>query len=113
MRSWRKVAVCLAALLSAGLAPAVARADRSPLDVNVVTEYGESETPRSAAMGGSIRAIATGSAGPLQDPRGEGGGPRLPHRGAHPVPAGAPPLGPRRRHRRLDHLPPGRGLLHH
>jgi hypothetical protein len=68
MRSWRKVAAALAALLSAGLAPAVARADRSALDVNVVTDYGESETPRSAAMGGAVRAIATGSSGIYLNP---------------------------------------------
>jgi hypothetical protein len=67
MRSWRKVAA-LAAWVSAGLAPGVARADRSPFDANVVTEYGESETPRSAAMGGALRSIGSGSAGIFLNP---------------------------------------------
>jgi opacity protein-like surface antigen len=67
MRSSRKVAA-LAAWLSAVLAPGAARADRSPLDVNVITDYGESETPRSAAMGGAVRAIASGSAGIFMNP---------------------------------------------
>ena len=68
MRSWRKVAAALAAWLSAGLVPGVARADRSPLDVNVITDYGESETPRSAAMGGAVRAMPSGSAAIFTNP---------------------------------------------
>jgi opacity protein-like surface antigen len=51
-----------------GLAPGIAWADRSPLDVNVISEYGESETPRSAAMGGALRALGSGSAGIFLNP---------------------------------------------
>src|SRR5262245_40504839 len=56
MRSLRKAAALVAGLWGglAGLAPGVAWADRSPLDANVLSEYGELETPRSAAMGGAL-----------------------------------------------------------
>ncbi len=70
MRSLRKAAALAAGLSGglAGLVPGVARADRSPLDVNVISEYGESETPRSAAMGGALRALGSGSAGLFLNP---------------------------------------------
>jgi hypothetical protein len=72
MRSpWRKVALRtapsgLAIVLS--LVPRVAAADPSPLDANVISEYGESETPKSAAMGGALRALGTGTTGIYLNP---------------------------------------------
>jgi hypothetical protein len=70
MRSLSK-AMALAAGLSgglAGLAPGIAAADPSPLDANVISEYGESETPRSAAMGGALRGLGSGSSGIFLNP---------------------------------------------
>jgi hypothetical protein len=70
MRSSGKAAA-LAAGLSGGVAalvPGVAAADPSPLDANIITDYGESETPRSAAMGGALRALGAGSAGIFLNP---------------------------------------------
>src|SRR6185312_10757869 len=43
------------------LAPARAMADPSPLPPSVIYNYGETETPRSAAMGGALRAAGFGS----------------------------------------------------
>jgi opacity protein-like surface antigen len=50
------------------LSPSLAQADPSPLDANIITEYGESETPRSAAMGGALRALGTGTTAIYQNP---------------------------------------------
>jgi hypothetical protein len=61
----RVAAVCALAL---SLAPGEAAADPSPLDPNVVSAYGETETPRSAAMGGALRALGTGVAGIYMNP---------------------------------------------
>src|ERR1700722_4427395 len=63
MRALGKAMALAAGLSGLGsLVPRVAAADPSPLDANVVSEYGESETPRSAAMGGALRALGSGSA---------------------------------------------------
>lgn len=51
------------------LAPSVVRA-QSPLDANVVYDYGESQTPRGAAMGGALRALGTGTNALFQNPAG-------------------------------------------
>lgn len=56
----------LAAL--AALAPARARADRSPLDPNLIYNYGENETARSAAMGGALRAMGYGTSSLFLNP---------------------------------------------
>lgn len=70
MRSLRKAAALAAGLWGglAGLAPGVARADRSPLDANVIYDYGELETPRSAAMGGAGYTLGSGTTGLFQNP---------------------------------------------
>src|ERR1700760_3257218 len=60
----------LAAGLSAGLcllAPGRAAA-QSKLPPSVTFNYGENETPRSAAMGGALRALATGSSALFLNP---------------------------------------------
>jgi hypothetical protein len=49
------------------LAPRVAAA-QSSLDPNVISQYGEIETPRSAGMGGALRALGTGSTGIFMNP---------------------------------------------
>lgn len=59
----RPHALICAAGLCAGLsllAPASASA-QTPLDPSVAYNYGENETPRSAAMGGALRAMGTGT----------------------------------------------------
>src|ERR1700748_3751669 len=59
-----------AAGLSAGvslLAPARALA-QSKLDPSVSYNYGEDETPRSAAMGGALRAMGSGTAAVYLNP---------------------------------------------
>ncbi len=50
------------------LAPRRASADPSPLPASVIYNYGETETPRSAAMGGALRALGFGSAGVFLNP---------------------------------------------
>jgi hypothetical protein len=70
MRSLSK-ATALAAGLFMGLglfAPGRAAADPSPLAPAIISNYGESETPRSAAMGGALRALGFGSAGIFLNP---------------------------------------------
>jgi hypothetical protein len=64
----RAVAVGLSGGLWLAVAPGVAQADPSPLDANVVSEYGESETARSAAMGGALRALGAGFTGIYLNP---------------------------------------------
>jgi len=49
------------------LAPARAAA-QSKLDPSVTYNYGENETPRSAAMGGALRAMGTGTSALLLNP---------------------------------------------
>lgn len=61
----------LGALALAGpalLAPRPAAADASPLDPNIVYNYGENETPRSAAMGGALRAMGSGTTAVFLNP---------------------------------------------
>jgi hypothetical protein len=63
-------AVILAAGVHAGLSllgPAPAAA-ASPLDPSIVSNYGENETPRSAAMGGALRAMGYGTTGVYLNP---------------------------------------------
>jgi hypothetical protein len=71
MRSARKGAA-LAASLSGGLAllaPGRAAAlGPSPLPIGVIYNYGESETARSAAMGGALRALGDGTTSIFLDP---------------------------------------------
>jgi hypothetical protein len=50
------------------LAPDLARADASPLEPPIIYNYGENETPRSAAMGGALRAMGTGTTGLFLNP---------------------------------------------
>lgn len=50
------------------LAPGLAAAAGSPLDQGTITDYGESDTPRSAAMGGALRAVGGGTAGIFVNP---------------------------------------------
>jgi hypothetical protein len=50
------------------LAPGQAAADGSPLAPAIIYNYGETETPRSAAMGGALRALGFGSAGIFLNP---------------------------------------------
>jgi hypothetical protein len=64
----RKAAVLVVGLGS--LASRVAWADPSPLDANVVYDYGESQTPRGAGMGGALRALGTGTNAIFQNPAG-------------------------------------------
>ncbi len=45
-----------------------ARAEPSELPPQFGYNYGEAETPRSAAMAGALRALANGAAGPLLNP---------------------------------------------
>jgi len=57
------------------LAPVCAWADPDPLDPSrlpppVLYNYGENETPRSAAMGGALRALGNGTTAPLFNPAG-------------------------------------------
>ena len=60
----------LAAGLFAGLSllATPARADKSPLDPSIIHNYGENETPRSAAMGGALRAMGSGSSAVFLNP---------------------------------------------
>lgn len=61
----------LRAAAFAGLATLVsasASADPSPLDPNVIYNYGENETPRSAAMGGALRAMGAGTTATFLNP---------------------------------------------
>lgn len=48
-----------AALAAALLRPGAARAEPSPLPPEIGWNYGEQETPRTAALGGATRAIST------------------------------------------------------
>lgn len=50
------------------LAPGTAAADASPLPPPIVYNYGEHETPRSAAMGGALRAMGSGTDGIFLNP---------------------------------------------
>lgn len=71
MRSVTKALAPFVAGLSIGLgllAPAPAAADPSPLDPNIIYNYGENETPRSAAMGGALRAMGYGTTGTFLNP---------------------------------------------
>lgn len=69
---WSRKGSALAAGLSGGLlllAPGRAAAtDPSPLLPGVIYNYGESETPRSAAMGGALRALGDGTTGIFLNP---------------------------------------------
>ena len=58
----KALALVVGAALSLGLtlAPGVASA-QSKLDPNLIYNYGEQETPRSAGMGGALRALSSGS----------------------------------------------------
>ncbi len=58
-------AVVLLALVAG---PRPAAADPSPLPVAVISNYGESDTARSAGMGGALRAMGSGSAGIFLNP---------------------------------------------
>jgi hypothetical protein len=65
------VPATLAAGLCAGLAlltPGRAAADPSKLDPNIIYNYGENETPRSAAMGGALRAVGYGTSAQFLNP---------------------------------------------
>jgi hypothetical protein len=73
MRSVSKAqAVALAAGLSGALAAGSASAQTtknpSPLDQNVISDYGETETPRSAGMGGALRALGSGTSSVFLNP---------------------------------------------
>jgi hypothetical protein len=72
MRSVSKAsAATFAAVLFGGLAslvPRAAAADPSPLDPATVYNYGEAETPRSAGMGGTGRALGYGTTAAFLDP---------------------------------------------
>jgi hypothetical protein len=72
MRSVSKAfAATLAAALLGGLAslaPREAAADPSPLDPAVVYNEGEAETPRTAGMGGTGRALAYGTSAVFLNP---------------------------------------------
>lgn len=71
MRTVTKAHAAVVAGLSVGLAllaPAPAAADPSPLDPNVIYNYGENETPRSAAMGGALRALGFGTSAIFTNP---------------------------------------------
>jgi hypothetical protein len=72
MRSVSKaLALALAAGVGAGLALAPGRAaaaDPSPLDASIIGNYGEGETPRSAAMGGANRALGYGTSAVFLNP---------------------------------------------
>src|SRR5512140_2901551 len=71
MRSVSKAqALALAAALSGGiaLAPDRALADPSPLDPALISNYGEGETARSAAMGGALRALGSGTSAVFLNP---------------------------------------------
>jgi len=60
-----------AAGVCAGLslfASAPAAAQGKPLDPSVAYNYGENETPRSAAMGGALRAMGTGTSAVFLNP---------------------------------------------
>jgi hypothetical protein len=48
--------------------PARARADKSPLDPNLIYNYGENETARSAGMGGALRAMGYGTTALFENP---------------------------------------------
>ncbi|MFT3766552.1 MAG: hypothetical protein QM820_13715 [Minicystis sp.] len=64
-------ALILAAGVCAGLsllAPSRAAAQGSPLAPPVIYNYGENETARSAAMGGALRAMGTGTTGVFLNP---------------------------------------------
>jgi hypothetical protein len=71
MRWARKSAALVASLSGAFVLSAPGRAlalDPSPLDAGVIYNYGESETPRSAAMGGALRALGDGTTGIFLNP---------------------------------------------
>lgn len=60
----------LAAGLFAGLSllATPARASKSPLNPSIIHNYGENGTPRSAAMGGALRAMGSGSSAVFLNP---------------------------------------------
>lgn len=64
------MASALAALVGAlgWLVPGFAAAAGSPLDQGTITDYGESDTPRSAGMGGALRAVGGGTSGIFLNP---------------------------------------------
>lgn len=70
----RSVSTASVPALSAGLAvlivlaPRPAAADKSPLDPAVISEYGQNETPRAAAMGGALRATGSGTTASFLNP---------------------------------------------
>lgn len=64
------VAMAASALLTSLAAPAWA--DRSELPTNFAYNYGETETPRTAAFGGALHALGTGTAAPFTNPAGMG-----------------------------------------
>ena len=55
------VAVGLSGVVASLALGSPAAADPSPLPVGVISNYGESETARSAAMGGALRALGSGT----------------------------------------------------
>jgi hypothetical protein len=63
-------ALTLAAGLFAGVSVGTPReaAAQSPLEPAVIYNYGENETPRSAAMGGALRAMGAGTSGLFLNP---------------------------------------------
>lgn len=63
-------ALTLAVGLFAGVSVGTPRlaAAQSPLDPSVIYNYGENETPRSAAMGGALRAMGAGTTGMFLNP---------------------------------------------
>ena len=60
--------ISAAGLLAGLLAPGRAAADASVLPPGIVYNYGENETPRSAAMGGAVRAVGYGTTGIFLNP---------------------------------------------
>lgn len=79
MRSWSRINAVVSGIFGGGLAatlllsPAPVRADPDPLNVSrlppqVIYDYGQNDSARSAAMGGALRALGTGTSAVLLNP---------------------------------------------
>jgi hypothetical protein len=69
MRSVSKASALAALVGGLGwLVPGLAAGAGSPLDQGTISDYGESDTPRSAGMGGALRAVGGGTAGIFLNP---------------------------------------------
>ncbi|MFP6683416.1 MAG: hypothetical protein VB934_01835, partial [Polyangiaceae bacterium] len=62
------LAVIVAAVATSGLWSSELHADPSVLPPSFASNYGENETPRSAAMGGALHALGAGTTAPFLNP---------------------------------------------